>query len=78
MNLIKYLKNKEKCPECHKPLIKTMDNEIYCSHCGLLVLDDYPNTNRLINYGISLENRKKYRNTDLKYIGTRNGTRRYL
>ena len=40
MNTIKYLENKNQCPICNSPLIKDK-GEIYCSHCGLLVLDYY-------------------------------------
>ena len=53
MNTIKYLKNKNRCPICNSRLIKN-NGEIYCSHCGLLVLDFYPVTSEAIDNALRL------------------------
>ena len=78
MNIIKYLYDKNSCPECHHDLVKdTKSHEIYCSHCGFLVLDDYPITDEMIDFGLSFETSTEI-DDDLKYIGTMDGIRRYL
>ena len=58
MNTIKYLENKNQCPICNSPLIKDK-GEIYCSHCGLLVLDYYSITSEYINNTLHLEEIQK-------------------
>ena len=56
LNVIKYLRWKDTCPHCKSKLYKNMDNEIYCSRCGLLVLDYFPNTRKFIDDAMILGN----------------------
>lgn len=79
MNLIKYIRNKNECPECNHDLVKNpKSHEIYCNHCGLLVLDDFPVTNHLIDIGLSYETPDMNAVEDLVYVGTVDGVRRYI
>ena len=54
MNVIKYLRWKDVCPECGSKLYKDMNNEIACIKCGLLVLDYYPVTPENIDNALEL------------------------
>lgn len=61
MNTIKYLKYKTICPQCKNKLHKNMNNEIYCTYCGLLVLDHFPNTNNAINQALQFSYKQYYK-----------------
>lgn len=80
MNTIKYLKYKTVCPCCQHKLYKNNNNEIYCIKCGLLVLDNYPVTQKGIDNALKLAKLQKHKpvKQDLKYVGTFNGKRRYI
>ena len=61
MNIIKYLRWKDVCPECGSKLYKDMNNEIACIKCGLLVLDYYPNKRKYIDNALELGRRQWFK-----------------
>lgn len=69
MNIIKYLptKYKSKCIECENPLIKDIKtHEIYCSQCGLILLDYTAITSEIIDYAMSKSEQKSEKKSEKK------------